>query len=119
MYNIFNNLQWLHDVHMIVHFMVTVVLFPDPTLEERKGSGEHRYSYVIMLTDWIQALYGPVGMHHSARTENLAKVHESRRPLFSSSRVKSGDETMVIVALDSIMSVPNIYIDKHFNLASM
>ena len=41
MYNYYcNNLQWLHDVHMIVRFMVTIVLFPDPTLEEGKGSGE-------------------------------------------------------------------------------
>ena len=114
MYNIIVIIYNGFMMYTIVRFMVTVVLFPDPTLKEGKGSGElgpngpalrnfhapirsqlwhshmtsftagiqHRYSYSIMLTNWIQALHGPVGTHHSARTENLADVHKSRKPLF-------------------------------------
>ena len=39
-----------------------------------------RYSYTTVLTNRIQALHGPVGVHHSIRTEDSAKVHQSIFP---------------------------------------
>ena len=36
-----------------------------------------RYSYAAVLTNWIQALHDPVGVHHSTRTEDSVEVHQT------------------------------------------
>ena len=41
---------------------------------------QHRFSYAIVPTNWIQVLHGPVGVHHSTRTENQAKFYQTIFP---------------------------------------